>query len=167
VIEPDATMTRVGEGMQLSHRGERQAARQLFDEVWNQIGGDSGDPFHRCALAHAMADVQDDVHQELIWDMRALEAADLITRERAVEAGVTSPVRGFYPSLHLNLGECYRKLGDLDSAREHLQKGRAAVGALGHDGYARMVKAGLDRLAERLPSSGQPGQPGPAPPSPS
>jgi len=98
VIEPDATMTRVGEGMQLSHRGERQAARQLFDEVWNQIGGDSGDPFHRCALAHAMADVQDDVHQELIWDMRALEAADLITRERAVEAGVTSQVRGFYPS---------------------------------------------------------------------
>jgi len=72
VIEPDATMTRVGEGMQLSHRGERQAARQLFDEVWNQIGGDSGDPFHRCALAHAMADVQDDVHQELTWDMRAL-----------------------------------------------------------------------------------------------
>lgn len=148
MIEPDATMTRVGEGMQLSHRGERQAARQLFDEVWNQIGGDSGDAFHRCALAHAMADIQDDVHQELIWDMRALEAAGLITDERAVEAGVTSPVRGFYPSLHLNLGECYRKLGDLDSAREHLQKGRAAVGALGNDGYARMVKAGLDWLAE-------------------
>jgi hypothetical protein len=28
-------------------------------------------------------------------------------------------------TLHLNLGECYRKLGDLGRAREHLQNARA------------------------------------------
>lgn len=71
-----------------------------------------------------MADVQEDVHGELAWDLQALEAADLVTDERAAQAGVTGSVAGFYPSLHLNLGECYRKLGDFDRTREHLQQGR-------------------------------------------
>lgn len=150
MTEPDPTMARIGRGMELSWRGEREAARSLFAEVWNDIGGDSGDPFHRCAHAHAMADVQDAVHEELVWDLRALDAADLITDGRAARAGVTSPVAAFYPSLHLNLGDCYRKLGNLDRAHEHLQRGRAAVGALGDDGYGRMVKGALDRLADRL-----------------
>ncbi len=97
-----------------------------------------------------MADVQDEVQDELIWDLRALEAADRITDDRAVQAGVKSPVSGFYPSLHLNLGECYRKLGDADRAREHLRLGQTAAEALPADGYGQLVEAGLDRLAERL-----------------
>ena len=35
-------------------------------------------------------------------------------RPVVAKAGVTSHVAGFYQSLHLNLGESYRKLGDLD-----------------------------------------------------
>jgi len=101
--------------------------------VWSEIGGENGDPFHRCALAHSMADVQDDVHEELAWDLRALAAADLLTNERAARGGVAGSVAGFYPSLHLNLGECYRKLGEVDRAREHLDRGRASVDALGND----------------------------------
>lgn len=145
-------MGRIGQGIALSQRGERHVARQLFAEVWRDIGGESGDPLHRCAVAHSMADVRDDVHEELAWDLKALEAADLITDERAARAGVASPVAGFYPSLHLNLGECYRKLGDLDRAREHLERGRASVAALGDDGYSQMINGGLDRLGERLAS---------------
>ncbi|MGQ0776481.1 MAG: hypothetical protein ACT4NY_18980 [Pseudonocardiales bacterium] len=63
-----------------------------------------------------MADVQDDGHEELVWDLRALQAAGSVTDERARQAGLGGPVSGFYPSLHLNLGEVYRKLGD-DSSR--------------------------------------------------
>jgi hypothetical protein len=148
----DATMIQIGKGMELSQHGEREAARSVFAAVWSEIGGESGDPFHRCALAHAMADVQDDVRAELLWDQLALAAADLVTDERAAQAGVTGSVRGFYPSLHLNLGECYRKLGDPDAARDHLRRGRTAVGALGDDGYGQLVRAGLDRLADRLGS---------------
>ncbi|MBC6459448.1 hypothetical protein HKK72_16305 [Actinomadura sp. HBU206391] len=143
-------MARIGEGIGLGHSGDRAAARRLFADLWEEIG-DDGDALHRCALAHSMADVQDDVREELAWDLRALEAADRITDERARHAGVTSPVSAFYPSLHLNLGEAYRKLGDVDRARDHLRRGRAAVGALPDDGYGQMIKGGLDRLAERLP----------------
>ncbi|GAA3133382.1 hypothetical protein GCM10017600_45210 [Streptosporangium carneum] len=146
---PDAVMTRIGQGVELGHRGERDAARRLFAELWDEIG-EAGDALHRCALAHSMADVQDDVREELKWDLRALEAADQVTDERAAQAGVAGSVAGFYPSLHLNLGEAYRRLGELDSARDHLERGLAAVGALGDDPYGKMIKGGLEGLARRL-----------------
>ncbi|MGS2645463.1 hypothetical protein [Streptosporangium sp. G12] len=149
MTEPDVTMARIGQGVELGRRGEREAARKLFSELWEEIGV-TGDPLHRCALAHWMADVQDEVKEELLWDLRALEAADLVTDERAQQAGVAGPVSGFYPSLHLNLGDAYRRFGDLDRARDHLERGRAAVGALGDDGYGQMIRQGLDRLAGRL-----------------
>jgi len=97
VTEPDAVMVRIGEGVSLRERGKPVAARELFAQVWSEIGGESGDPFLRCALAHSMADVQDDVHAELLWDLRALAAADLLTDERAARGGVAGPVAGFYP----------------------------------------------------------------------
>ncbi|MEU2871958.1 hypothetical protein ABZ769_22545 [Streptomyces olivoreticuli] len=149
MTEPDPMMAEIGRGIELSHSGKREDARHLFSGLWGQIGA-TGDALHRCALAHSMADVQDDPHEELLWDLRALEAADLITDEQVQHAGVANPVAGFYPSLHLNLGDVYRRLGDLDCARDHLARGHAAVGELGDDGYGQMIKGGLDRLADRL-----------------
>jgi hypothetical protein len=146
----DPTILRIGEAVQRSHQGEREAARLLFTEIWDEIGGEQGDPLHRCTLAHAMADVQDDVRQELVWDQRALAAADQLTDARVAQAGVTLPVAGLYPSLHLNLSECYRKLGDLERAREHLQQAQATIGVLGDDGYGQLIRTGLERLAGLL-----------------
>ncbi|MBO4274653.1 tetratricopeptide repeat protein [Microbispora triticiradicis] len=150
-MEADPTMARIGQAVELHHgQGQREAARDLFARIWDDIGGEQGDPLHVCVLAHSMADVQDDVHQELMWDLRALAAADLVTDERVAEAGVPLSVAGLYPSLHLNLADCYRKLGDLDRAREHLRQARAEIGALGDDGYGRLIRGGLERLAEQL-----------------
>ncbi|MGI5162183.1 hypothetical protein [Microbispora sp. CA-102843] len=147
----DPTLARIGQGVELHHhRGQREAARDLFAQIWDDIGGEQGDPLHVCVLAHSMADVQDDVHQELMWDLRALAAADRVTDEGVAQAGVALPAAGLYPSLHLNLSECYRKLGDLGRAREHLQQARAGIGALGDDEYGRLIKGGLERLAEQL-----------------
>ena len=146
----DPLLVRIGEAVQLSHQGERETARLLFAEIWDEIGGGQGDPLHRCTLAHAMADVQDDVREELLWDQRALAAADLVTDARVAQAGVSLPVAGLYPSLHLNLSECYRKLGDLARAREHLEQAQATIGVLGDDEYGRLIRDGLEQVAERL-----------------
>ena len=149
----DATLARINQGVQLHHhQGQRDAARELFAQIWDEMGGEQGDPLHVCVLAHAIADVQDDVHQELVWDQRALASADLLTDARVAEAGVTLPVAGLYPSLHLNLAECYRKLGDLGRAREYFQRAQAGIGALGDDDYGQLIKGGLDRLAQQLGS---------------
>lgn len=147
---PDGVMLRVGEGIGLRERGDREAARRRFADLWVEIGGEGGDAFHRCAIAHSMADVHDDVEDELAWDLRALEAADSLTDARVAEGGVSATVAGFYPSLHLNLGECYRKLGDVDLARDHLHRGQASLGALSDDGYSAMIRNGLERLAQAL-----------------
>ncbi len=147
----DPTLTRIGEAVQLHHhQGRRDAARDLFAQIWADVGGEDGDPLHVCVLAHSMADVQDDVHDELTWDLRALAAADRITDERTADAGVTLSAAGLYPSLHLNVSECYHKLGDTDRARAHLEQARATIGALGDDEYGKLIKDGLTRMAGLL-----------------
>jgi len=147
----DETLVRIGEGVALHHhQGRPAAARELFERIWAEIGGERGDPLHVCVLAHAMADVQEDVHEELVWDRRALAAAGLLSDDRVARAGVALPVAGLYPSLHLNLGECYRKLGDLGRARAHLESARAGMGALGDDEYGQLIRSGLDRLTRHL-----------------
>jgi hypothetical protein len=125
-------MARITNAVAVSQTGQRLEARAAFAEIWAQIS-DGGDALHRCVLAHYMADVQDDPRQELVWDLRALDAAQSVTDARAAAAGATLPVGGFYPSLHLNLGEDYRRLGDLAQARRHLDLGRRAAVSLGDD----------------------------------
>jgi hypothetical protein len=146
---PDPTMARVGEAMELAQTGRAAEARELFASIWADLGPD-GDPLHRVAVAHAMADVQDDPHEELAWDLRALAAVEGLTDERATAAGATGPVAAFYPSLHLNLGEDYRTVGDLAAARRHLELGLAAAGTLPDDGYGQLIRGGLEGLARRL-----------------
>ncbi|MER7586426.1 tetratricopeptide repeat protein [Micromonospora sp. NPDC127501] len=152
-LTADVTLARINQGVQLHHgQGRREAARDVFTQIWDEIGGERGDPLHVCVLAHSMADVQDDVEQELIWDQRALAAAGLLTDARLAQVGVPMPVAALYPSLHLSLAECHRKLGDLDRAREYLQRAQAGIGALGDDQYGQLIKGGLDRLTQQLTS---------------
>ena len=146
---PDPTMARVAEAMELGQTGRAAEARELFAQIWAELGPD-GDPLHRVTVAHFLADLQDDPHEELAWDLRALDAVDGVSDERAADAGVTGPVAAFYPSLHLNLGEDYRKIGDAEAARRHLELGLAAAGALPDDGYGQMIRGGLEGLAQRL-----------------
>ncbi|MGY1814356.1 hypothetical protein [Blastococcus sp. SYSU D00820] len=146
---PDDVMTRIGAAITLGQSGERAAARTALESIWTELG-DDGDALARCMLAHHLADLQDDPRDELAWDQRALAAADSVTDEQAAAAGATGPVAAFYPSLHLNLGEDHRRLGDLAAARHHLELGRQAVAALPDDGYGAMITGGLEALARWL-----------------
>jgi tetratricopeptide (TPR) repeat protein len=145
----DPMMERITAAIALAQSGERAEAARAFEALWAEIGAD-GDPFHRCTLAHFMADVQDDPEQELLWDQRALAAADGLDDDRAQAWHPSLQVRGFYPSLHLNLAEDYRKLGRPEQARAHLEQATAALDALPDDGYGQLIRGGVARLAERL-----------------
>lgn len=143
---------RVGEAIGLAQRGDRADARALFTALWAEVGPD-GDPFHRCAIAHSMADVQDDAADELTWDLRALDAADLLTDERVAAGAASTPVAGFYPSLHLNLADAYLRLGDHARAAEHVASCKAALGALDAGGYRQMIADAIARVDGRLRST--------------
>jgi hypothetical protein len=148
----DQVMERVGTAMALFHGGDRTGARQSFARIWDEVGPD-GDAFHRCVLAHYMADVQDDLRDELAWDLRALEAAASLTDDRVQEHHASLRIRGFYPSLHLNLAEDYRRLGEPDRARHHLAEAETRADALGDDDYGNGIRAALTRLSDRLSES--------------
>ena len=156
---PDALLTRIGQVVMLHHGGDREEARERLLGLWAELGED-GDPLHRCTLAHYLADTQDDPSDELAWDLRALSAAAELTDGR--EAGdsddvggeETSAVRGFYPSLHLNLAADYIKLDRPDAARTHLRRAREACTVLADDGYGNGVRAAIGRLELRLDAEG-------------
>jgi hypothetical protein len=148
----DEVMERIGTGLALFHGGDRAGARRSFARIRDEVSSD-GDAFHRCVLAHYMADVQEDLREELAWDLRALEAAASLTDDRVRKHHASLRIRGFYPSLHLNLAEDYRRLGEPDKARQHLAEAEHRADALDDDGYGNGIRAALTRLANRLSES--------------
>jgi hypothetical protein len=149
----DAVMTRIGQVVMLHRGGDREEARHRFALLWEEIGED-GDPFHRCTLAHYMADTQDDPADELAWDLRALDAADGLTDQRLREHHASPAVRAFYPSLYLSLAADYVKLRRPDRARAELLRARGASAALGDDAYGQRIRAAIGRLELRLAGEG-------------
>jgi hypothetical protein len=138
----DDTMLAIGEAM-------RARSRDRLVELWTHIGP-GGDPLHRCTLAHHLADLLDDAAESLAWDIRALDAADALTDERAQQFHSSLEVRGFYPSLHLNLADDYRRLGASDAAWRHLAEARARLDVLSDDDYGSIVRAGIDHVENAL-----------------
>ncbi|ANW22382.1 hypothetical protein [Streptomyces clavuligerus] len=145
----DKTMKRIEEAMELQRTGDTDGARERFGEIWAEIAPD-GDPFHRCVLAHYMADLQPDPRDELAWDLRALDAAASVTDDRARQHDASLAIRGFYPSLHLNLAADFHRLEDTAQARTHLARAQEHLDALGDDDYGHGIRSAIQRLADRL-----------------
>jgi hypothetical protein len=144
-FEPDEVMAQVGLGIELTQSGNLSGARSLFSDLWKKVGSE-GDPFHRCAIAHWMADLQDELCEELRWDLLSLQAAEQLTNSRVREGGMTGPVQALYPSLHLNLADDYLRLEEFEAAQWHVAAGRNALSFLPDDGYAAMIRGGLERV---------------------
>lgn len=147
--DPEAMMVRIGQAIETAQLGDRSGAQTMLMLVWETVSKD-GDPLNRCALAHSMADLQDDPENELIWDLRALEAALQLTDDRLNAAGMAISAAGFCGTLYLNLADVYRRLGAMDKAREHVALGRSALSWLNDDGYRRMIQLALDRVQDQL-----------------
>lgn len=149
------TMQRINAAIDLRFSGDQDSARRCLTEIWEEIGP-AGNPIQLCIVAHHLADLQDEMNSELAWDLRALQAADSVTdAHRAALPSI--PTNTVYPSLHVNLGEDYRKLGNLEKAHEHLAQAREALGQCGElagmgpdDEYGKRVRSGLERLAGLL-----------------
>ncbi len=169
-LSEDGVLTRIGQAIMLHRAGDREEARNRLSALWHEIGP-QGDAFHRCALAHYMADTQDDPQDELDWDLRALEAAEGFVTERredtvpaAGEPGMAAvPGEGpgtryhplvalsaFFPSLHLNIAADYAALDRPADARAQLLRARASVNALADGEYRQGLRDAIARLELQL-----------------
>ncbi len=144
----DAILEGVGEAIGWTP-SEPARAREKLAALWTEVG-DAGDALHRCAIAHAIADVCESVDDELVWDLRALDAGVLLDDARLEAAGMAASVEGLLSSLHLNLADVYRRLGNATKAREHVAASTAAIANLAGNGYTDMVKQALSRITFSL-----------------
>ncbi|MFH8347317.1 hypothetical protein [Streptomyces sp. NPDC018045] len=158
----DVVLTRIGQAVMLHRGGDREEARNRLARLWAEVGPD-GDPFHRCTLAHYLADTQDDPADELDWDLTALETAREAEaapaagrdRERQPPArGSVPAVAALLPSLHLRLAADYAALDRPAEARAQLDRARESAAALGDDEYGRGVRQAIERLGARIAGPG-------------
>ncbi|WP_432876260.1 hypothetical protein ACQPYH_25905 [Kribbella sp. CA-245084] len=115
----------------LGHAGDRSAARTQLTALWDA----TADRQTRCAIAHYLADVQDETADELMWDLRALEVVE---------------DQQWLPSLHLNLADDYRRLAQPALAHEHLTVAREHLSRLPEDGYGQLIRSGVEHVADAL-----------------
>ncbi|GID27830.1 hypothetical protein [Paractinoplanes brasiliensis] len=135
-------MTAIAAAVARGQSGDRAGARQALAQLWDG----SGDPLHRCSIAHYAADLQESVADELMWDERALAEASRLTDARAKSYDAAWQVRALLPSLRLNLADAHRRAGDPEAARIHLSAALEHLDALPDDDYGKLIRAGVGRV---------------------
>ncbi|MFC7546502.1 hypothetical protein [Plantactinospora sp. GCM10030261] len=139
-------MAKIGAAVALGRSGQRAEARETLAALWAQ----AGDAFQRCTIAHYLADLQETTEAELGWDERALAAVAGRIDERAEQYPHAPQVRAFLPSLHLNLADCHRRLGDTERAHQHLATAREFLDALPDDGYGELMRDAIRHVTDAL-----------------
>ena len=82
--------------------------------------------------------------------LSAAPAAAELSDARIAAAGVDGPTLGFYPSLHLNLAEVYRRLGERSFALDHVRLGLTALDALPASDYLDELRRSFERMRADL-----------------
>lgn len=134
-------LTRIGQAIMLHHGGDREEARNRLTALWQELGPRSA-AYHRCTLAHYLADTQDSLLDELHWDLRALSAAQ--------EGQGGAELRALLPALHLGLADDYARLARHPEARWELARARRALAGLEDDPHRQGIRADIERLRQRL-----------------
>ncbi|WP_374982476.1 hypothetical protein [Streptomyces fradiae] len=145
----DPTMKAIGQAVAEAREGDDVAARRKLLRLWSAVGV-TGDPLHRCTLAHHLADLYEDPAQALAWDIRALDAAGAVTDQRVQQHHAALHIAGFHPSLHLNLADDYRRLGSFEAAAEHLHAAAESAPALPLDGYGALLRTAIRQVGEAV-----------------
>jgi tetratricopeptide (TPR) repeat protein len=134
-MNPDNPVVQLcARGMQAETEGRDEDASALFREAWDT----ATDDYDACVAAHYLARHQKSPEDALRWNQECLDRADRVGDER---------VRGFYPSLHLNLARAHQELGDRKTAYAHYRDavehmGEVPPGPYG-DGIRYAVAEGL------------------------
>lgn len=142
-MDPDNPVVRLcAQGMAAEGEGRADDARARFQEAWDA----ADDDYEHCVAAHYLARHQPTPEETLRWNQECLDRADAVGDDR---------VRGFYASLHVNMGSAYQALGAVDRAREHFVRAAAHIGDVPAGPYADWTRFGIaDGL--RTPRKGGP-----------
>jgi hypothetical protein len=96
-------------GTQAEFQHKLDEAKAFYRQAWQIQNSD----YEACVAAHYMARFQEDPHVEFDWNQKALEFAQACKDDR---------VTPFLPSLYLNMGKSFERLGNLVSAQHFYNK---------------------------------------------
>ncbi|HEV3052806.1 MAG TPA: hypothetical protein VGX50_21040 [Longimicrobium sp.] len=137
-IDPENPVAKLcAQGMEAEFAGRPGEARDLFVRAWEA----RADDYDAAVAAHFVARHQATPAETLRWNQEALARADAVGDER---------VRGFYPSLYLNLGHSHEQLGDQDEACRFYGLAAAAATDLPLGPYSDTVRDGIARGLQRV-----------------
>jgi len=139
-MDPDNPVIRLcTRGMEAEQAQRPDEARALFEQAWDTHTSD----YEGCIAAHYLARQQPDDQAAFRWNLTALRLAG-----SAEVAGIQ--VRGFFPSLHLNMASSYQTLGDATAAKAHLAAAGRLLDEVPEGPYKDTVRAGLRNVTGRL-----------------
>lgn len=133
------SMGDVGAAVQIGRDGDPDEARRRLTELWEQPDNDLAT---RCAIAHFLADLQETDADELLWDERALAAAEEDKDNPAVYA--------FFPSLQVSVADVRRRLGDTALAYAHLALAKQVLDRLPEGEYGDVIRGAVVAVGEAL-----------------
>lgn len=130
------------DGMNAEAQGDIATATTFFQLAWDA----ATDDFEKFTSAHYMSRNREDANVELQWNETALDHALAMSDDEA---------KAHYPSLYLNVGRSYEKLGETDLARQHYQLAAEFSDHLSAGAYSDKIRsgirAGLQRSGAGLP----------------
>ena len=94
------------QGMEMEEKGNPEAANRIFLQGWDEATTD----FEKYLAAHYVARYQKNVPDKLKWIELSLQFA-LNVNDDAVKSA--------FPSLYLNISNCYKELNNADKAKEY------------------------------------------------
>lgn len=137
--EENPIATLCAEGMSLEAQGHPAEAVTVFERAWQL----ATDDFEASIAAHYVARHQDSPLETLRWNRISLDRANLVSEER---------VRGFYPSLYLNMGKAHEDLNHLEETKHFYELAESRSDVLSDDHYGNMVRDAIQRGLARLAS---------------
>lgn len=134
--------------VELSQSAARDVARERLEELWRSLN--EADAFHRCIVAHYLADLQPDPDAELLWDRLALEAA-LSGDPTSFEGRIPGVEHGsFLPSLYLNLAASHERVGQLAEAKQHAAAALQVLDKVVATPLGELTRGAVLRVCQRL-----------------
>lgn len=97
----------VNEGMKMEKSGKINFARNLYMKAWNSASNNQ----EKCITAHFVARQQNSPKNALKWNIKSINYANKTKKE----------VKGYYPSLFLNIGISYENLGKITEANKYYE----------------------------------------------
>jgi tetratricopeptide (TPR) repeat protein len=132
-LDPDNPVVKLCvAGMEAEGAGQLDQAHDLFQRAWEA----RQDDLDACIAAHFLARHRPP-EEMLFWNRMAIDHAD------AAAALQGEIIRGFYPSLYLNIGWSHEQVGDAAAARRCYELAAARLEILPATPYGDVVRKGV------------------------